>query len=97
MNCKQGDLAVIVRSDAGNAGKIVRCLRLVGNQLWVDLYGRRVSCATWEVDRELVGWGGDRFNLISDDQLRPLRDPGEDAKDETLQWKEVPTKQKEPA
>ena len=29
LNCKQGDLAVIVRSMAGNEGKIVQCPRLV--------------------------------------------------------------------
>src|SRR5574337_462291 len=30
LNCKQGDLAVIVRSYAGNEGKVVRCPRLLG-------------------------------------------------------------------
>jgi hypothetical protein len=29
LNCRPGDLAVIVRSTAGNEGKIVRCLQLV--------------------------------------------------------------------
>lgn len=30
MNCKPGDLAVIVRSMAGNEGRIVQCIRLAG-------------------------------------------------------------------
>lgn len=30
MNCKEGDLAMIVKSKAGNEGKIVRCIQYVG-------------------------------------------------------------------
>jgi hypothetical protein len=40
---------------------------------------------------------GREINGVADLALRPIRDPGEDAKDETIQWKEVPTKQKDPA
>ena len=29
MNCKPGDLAIVVRSVAGNEGKIVRCLAVI--------------------------------------------------------------------
>jgi hypothetical protein len=30
MNCKQGDLAIVVRSTVGNEGKIVSCVKLFG-------------------------------------------------------------------
>jgi hypothetical protein len=30
LNCKQGDMAIVVRSRAGNAGKVVTCLEFIG-------------------------------------------------------------------
>jgi hypothetical protein len=33
----------------------------------------------------------------ADSSLRPIRDPGEDAQDETLLWKQVPQPEKESA
>lgn len=54
-----------------------------------------------------IGFGGfgwlceanrDEFpRFIGDDYLRPIRDPGEDARDETLDWLPVPTAIKETA
>jgi hypothetical protein len=50
MNCKQGDLALVIRSNAANVGKLVRCLELLPPG----------SCNTsvengplWRVDREM--------------------------------------------
>ena len=95
MNCKPGDLAVVVRSMAGNEGKIVRCLRLIPTVLrkptgdWQHVI--------WEVDQELRSWSGDSDRFIADEQLRPIRDPGDDAQDETLSWLPVPSTEKEAA
>jgi hypothetical protein len=97
MRCKQGDLAVFVRSDAGNEGRVVTCVRLaaIGE---LEMLGWRLDVGpVWVIDRGVLTNHGRLVPLAADSYLCPLRDPGEDAKDETLQWKEVPTKQKEPA
>ena len=84
MNCKQGDLAIIVESAADNAGKIVRCVKAAGVCSMFDRHGTRRTEAAWEVDPPLPGWAGDVHNKVFDAQLRPIRDPGDDAKDEML-------------
>ena len=81
LNCKEGDLAVIVRSSAGNEGKIVRCIRLRG--LMPQRYPGGVELhPSWEIDRPLTGWDGTVGNNIEDSRLRPLR--GDDGEDEML-------------
>lgn len=98
MNCKPGDLAIVVRS-AGNdeartlinqlLGKIVRVIRL---RPPVD--PTCTAIVVWQLEDELtVHFRGMRYQLtgINDECLRPIRDPGDDAQDETLQWLQVPT------
>lgn len=94
MNCKQGDLAVIVDSDVGNCGKIVRCVSLHGSRTH-DLDGLKFdgySSIRWVIDPPVsCGWVGGGFgNLytIEDQDLRPIRPT--DGEDETLSWKAVP-------
>lgn len=92
MNCKPGDLAVVVYSTAGNEGRVVSCVKFlgavrgwVGEDLWLI-----------EADRPMNSkWGVPNY-YARDSRLRPLRDPGDDATDETLLWKPVPST-KEPA
>lgn len=91
MNCKEGDLAIIVSSEAGNEGKIVRCIRFIGKVHGWDGSDR------WKIDQELVGVFGGRTMTCRDSRMRPLRNPGEDAKDETLLWKPVPSRDEVPA
>ena len=87
LNCKPGDLAVIVRSDAGNEGRIVRCIRFVGKVPgWVD-------DDRWEIDQVLKGHLGGKSKTVRDSRIRPLRDPGEDARDESLSWLPVPSRE----
>lgn len=79
MNCKQGDLAIVVKSWAGNEGKVVRCLRLSDctRRVLPDL--SVVDEAIWEVDQELTDCFGKKDALVADSQLRPIRDnDGED-------------------
>jgi hypothetical protein len=104
MNCRPGDLAVFVRSTCGNEGRIVRCLRrAVGSDM--ERYGFSAHWAHrfvyWVIDAEVncIGEFGDltRVEMGDDEFLRPIRDPGEDAVDETLLWLPSPTKQGEPA
>lgn len=87
MNCKQGDLAVIVRSASGNEGKIVRCVKFAGVVRFYP-YGKYPS---WEVDPPVPSIFTGTTDCIPDAELRPIRDPGADAKDETLHWLPVPS------
>ena len=72
MNCKQGDLAVIVRSAAGNEGKIVRCVRMViEGGTWG--YGPR-----WVTDPSVRGTAMPVQSVL-DACMRPIRySDGED-------------------
>jgi hypothetical protein len=83
MNCKQGDLAVIVKvlnpKNSQIIGKIVRCIEPVVS--WDNIAG-------WAVDPPLSFAIG-----VADENLRPIRD--NDGEDETLQWSPVPTKETE--
>ena len=94
MNCKKGDLAVIVRSDAGNEGKIVRCLRY---EPW---FSQRVGepprwIESWLIDKPLFGWAGDVTHHIEDYKLRPLRDS--DGEDEVLRLVGKPRNERQEA
>lgn len=89
LNCKVGDLAVIVSSETGLNGRIVTCLEFIGMQFWnVGEFGK-CEVPTWRTDGNFpyrnifdAGW-------CTDDQLRPIRnDPGAD---ETLSWCDVPS------
>jgi hypothetical protein len=105
MNCKPGDLAVIIKDKYSPAdiGKIVEVLH-EGEHEWEDAEGFhwyvRSVCGPMEV-RVYVGeeFSGnlhyDHEAHIPDSCLKPIRDPGEDATDETLEWLPVPTTKKE--
>jgi hypothetical protein len=85
MNCQQGDLAVFVRSWAGNEGKVVRCVRFMGMQKFVGLNGPGIEeHPAWEIDRDLPTRSGRMQRVALDTQLRPLRD--NDGEDEILRF-----------
>jgi hypothetical protein len=86
MNCKQGDLAVIVRSSFGNEGKIVRCVKLFPKSSFIDLDGQFDA---WQLENPFktpVGLCTHAPDLF----LRPIRPS--DEPDETLSWCDVPSK-----
>ena len=71
LNCKQGDLAIIVRSadEPQHIGKILRCVK----------FNESLGIPAWEFEPEIG-----HFWLCRDSILRPIRDqPGDD---ETLEW-----------
>ena len=77
-------MAVIVRSAAGNAGKMVTCVKAVGPMkvLWPD--DKFTVEFMWQVDKQLARMDGRTTDMIADSCLRPIRDqPGDD---ETLAW-----------
>lgn len=87
MNCKKGDLAVIVQSNCApqHIGKIVSCVRLLNIE----------NIQYWEIEKTLENPGGIPYWCVADQRLRPIRDPGDDAQDESLQWLPVPSTEKE--
>jgi hypothetical protein len=82
MNCKPGDLAVIVRSIAGNEGKIVRCVTPV----FMD--GILGAGMRWVTDPPLPDFLGNGSYPPLDANMRPIRD--NDGADETLTWASKP-------
>ena len=83
MNCKPGDLAVMVRSCSGNEGVILRCIRLATSSE-IDA-NRFVSWSpVWVVDRKLKATNGKMASLALDAYLRPIR--MNEGEDETLTW-----------
>lgn len=78
MNCKPGDLAVLVRmlsaQDLPYLGKPLTCVRLAEDATftWGEPF--------WEVAELPPAYA------VRDSCLRPIRDPGDDAVDESKQW-----------
>jgi hypothetical protein len=94
LNCRPGDLAIIVNSVAGNEGKIVRCIRLDPEHILRHIDGNLYTTASWEVDEAVRGWAGDIHHFVPDSKLRPIRDPGDDAEDESKAYlPPVPTRE----
>lgn len=84
MNCKPQELAIVVRTRCGNqVGKIVRCVRPI-RFIFSDM--EETDC--WITEPMLTN--GRREVPCPDSWLRPIRDPGDDARDETLLWKPTP-------
>lgn len=90
MNCKPGDLAVVVRLFPDDEPSILgRVLRVTHLRERGDCLGYGGSAWEYEGPRlvhKLMG----PYLRIADECLRPLRDPGPDARDETISWKPVP-------
>lgn len=79
MRCRKGDLAIVINA----------------HPTWHEYLGRIVEVVSiasngeWRLN---VKWHG--FGVTCPDHfLSPLRDPGDDATDETLLWKPVPVKE----
>lgn len=82
LNCKPGDLAVVIRDEYGvHEGKIVLCKQLST---------RRVVYPSWETEPRLIDPDG-RLCIPDDALLRPIRD--NDKEDETLTWAGLPHKE----
>lgn len=83
MNCKPGDLAVVVSTlgfpslERRTLGRIVKVLR-------PDV-PRPPFGFMWEVEHHDIV-------RVADACLRPIRDPGDDAQDESFRWAPAPEK-----
>lgn len=96
MRCKPGDLAVFVRGQ--NVGGMCRVIGPA--PAWVtslDTPGWEVEALSWVTTvaglRNPPGFKG----WTEDRNLRPIRNPGDDAQDETLAWLPSPGKVTEAA
>lgn len=83
MNCKQGDLAIIV-GNGPNAGKLVTCVQFYPVKTLLRVKGPVDVSNVWFIEPSLPAWNNTLSNYIQDSVLRPIRDPGDDAKDEML-------------
>lgn len=85
LNCRPGDLARVV-TPGPFQDKIIRVTR-------VDQYFR--GRAIWGYEPPHFEFAIGVQTGFFDDVLRPIRDPGDDARDETLSWLDIPVKQGE--
>lgn len=70
-----GKKSIIIKSYAGNEGKIVTCIRLAtGEELLNNGYFLYVESPYWVIDRVLTGVGGVTDSFIKDSQMTPLQD-----------------------
>jgi hypothetical protein len=111
MNCKQGDLARIVRPSPRVKEPMLDRLCVVlraahsGDNEMPDGYlvENTNDTPSWviELSSDIHAmtsrrrWRKTRFGVIDDASLRPIRDPGDDATDETLLWQPVPSRELE--
>jgi hypothetical protein len=78
LNCRPGDLAIVVKDRLKiHLGKIVTVTQ-PGQFPW-----------SWRTEPPLRDPDGVIYTP-EDACLRPIRDPGDDAKDESLTWKRIP-------
>lgn len=102
MNCKPGDLAVVVKSSGyGVAGEISKLL--VGRIVRVTKLDKPVAAGlhcsadlVWSFEEPVkLEFDGKSYTAhgIADDCLRPIRDPGDDARDESLSWLPVSSRE----
>lgn len=86
MNCKQGDLAIVVRVSPGNSnwmiGRIVVCKALDCAR---GRLGWEMEEPLWEPAPSINGW-----RYIDDFCLLPIRSCDADVQDESLSWLPVP-------
>lgn len=82
MNCKPGDLAVIVGGfPECNIGKIIRVTKRDAATEFLT------GIPAWKYEGAyLVGMNGGRATSVCDSCLRPIRDPGDDVPDESTAW-----------
>ena len=107
MNCKPGDLAFIWPPKTNNPidaqiddqlrGRIVRVVELVRGTSGAFSFEGTVWRIETPIRLLIPSLGAIGIDGIRDGALRPIRDPGDDAKDETLEWLPVPSREKEHA
>ena len=93
LRCKPGDLCVIV--SASNPQKKNRFVTVLpGDVHHIEGY----DCWLVHSPTPMAVFGGrSHLVFVPDAWMRPIRDPGEDATDQTLTWLPVPAAEEVPA
>ncbi len=91
LNCWPGCWAIMVKSYAGNEGKVVRCVEFLG-EMKFKMAGKDFA---WRIDRKLPAASGGVSDVAMDSALRPLHDS--DGQDEMLRIACLPNKETTPA
>lgn len=92
MNCKPGDLVIVVKGKHG-VGTVLKCISLIGffkpNETFIHPRTQKMVFSysggyVWDIE-------SDKFSCASDSVLIPIRD--NDGEDETLTWAGKPVKE----
>lgn len=89
MNCKPGDIAVVASVPPDFPSALGGMVRVIDVH---EGHTRRLKYVYWRYESlssNIPNW----MPTVCDVYLKPIRDPGEDARDETLTWLDVPTKE----
>jgi hypothetical protein len=73
MNCKQGEMAIVTRSEFGNNGRIVTCLRLASKKDMLNHFGFFDTSQVWVTDSTTLWSNYGELFLAKDCILTPLR------------------------
>lgn len=93
MNIKPGDLCILVKSHAGNEGKIVTAVEHIGPMRIRDITHKIDITDVWRVTPLLPDCFGYLTDKVPTSCLRPIKDqPGED---ETIEWAGKPSEIKQ--
>lgn len=90
MNCKPGDLAMLVFSRVGNEGKIFTVIRLATAGEVSD-WRLNPRLTWWAISEPIRSSWGDYFEYAPDEFLRPIRD--QDGTDEMIRIAGLPQEQ----
>lgn len=97
MRCQPGDLAVIIKEEPGLEANIGAFVHVLNKAPWNQGWEVRCEYKRLKVRHLLSGRhylaGLDEVVWIPDSFLRPIRNPGEQAIDETLLKTPVPVKE----
>lgn len=77
MNCKENELAICVRSYAGNEGKVFTVLRIATREELDAAWFRYDDGPVWVIDRPVVTTDGTMRSLAVDAYIRPIRPDAE--------------------
>lgn len=92
MNCKQGDIAVVIRAiNTKNIGRVCQCLKHKREARMMPS-GDSGIFDCWETDQAFEDWTGRADHSMEDMNLKPLRDT--DGVDEMLRITGKPKEKK---
>ena len=86
MNCKPGDLAIIVRTGKKTRLLLGRVIKVLKVQQGWPLNGDYSTVDCWTYEPPMFMDGGTPLTFANDCCLRPIRPQADDATDESAAW-----------